>query len=365
MSLDRLDVYRGRPVLVTGSTGFKGGWLSLWLNELGAKVHGLALPPEEGRPSLFQALRLGEVIDQRFADIRDGEATRAIVEEVRPAIVFHLAAQPLVRLSYRQPVETYETNVMGTVRLLDAVRRAPSVRAVVVVTSDKCYENRESIWGYRESDPLGGSDPYSASKGAAELVTTSFRTSFFNEPHSAAIASARAGNVIGGGDWAEDRLAPDLVRAFARGEPTLIRRPAAVRPWQHVVEPLRGYLLLGAALLGEGRSWAESWNFGPEPSAEVRVERVARMMAEAWGAGSDALRFGAGAGEPRETEMLRLDISKARSRLGWRPALGLAEAVAWTVRWYRAYYERSGSLRQLTLDQIADHTARFSMAESA
>ena len=278
------EFYSGKRVLVTGHTGFKGSWLTLWLTIMGAKVLGYALEPNTD-PSLFNVLNLQKDIDHVIGDIRDFEKLREVITEFKPEIVFHLAAQPLVRLSYREPRLTYETNVMGTVNLLEAIRQTKSVRAVVNVTSDKCYENKEWVWGYREIDPMGGYDPYSSSKGCSELITAAYRNSYFKNTE-AAVASARAGNVIGGGDWAEDRLIPDIVRSLSQGKQIIIRNPKATRPWQHVLEPLSGYLLLGKLLYEKGQEFAEAWNFGPSDSSVMTVEEIVKKSIEIWGSGS-------------------------------------------------------------------------------
>jgi CDP-glucose 4,6-dehydratase len=333
------DNYRGKTVLVTGHTGFKGSWLCLWLRELGARVVGYSLaPPTE--PSHYRLLGLD--MESVIADVRDAEALRAVVERSRPSAVFHLAAQPLVRRSYREPVETLTTNIVGTVNVYEACRAAGCVRALVSVTSDKAYENRESPTGYRETDPVGGSDPYSCSKGCAELITKCYRASYFptqgyGSAHHTLLASARAGNVIGGGDWAEDRLIPDAVKAAARGEPVTLRNPRSVRPWQHVLEPLSGYLLLGARLLEGREEFAEAWNLGPDAQGDVEVEAVAARMREFW-PGLHYLVAPDPSG-PHETKMLKLDSSKAREFLGWRPVWDWAEAVERTALWYRRYHE--------------------------
>lgn len=344
--------WRGRRVLVTGDTGFKGSWLSLWLHALGAEVTGFALPPPS-EPSLFEAARIGELIHHHEGDIRDLAAVRAVVEASRPEVIFHLAAQPLVRLSYREPVETYATNVMGTVHLLEAARRAPDVRAIVCVTSDKCYENREWVWPYRETDPMGGHDPYSSSKGCAELVAAAYRSSFFAQ--GPALATVRAGNVIGGGDWASDRLVPDLIRAFEAGAAPLIRSPSAVRPWQHVLEALGGYLQIAERLLAGEREFADAWNFGPADDDTRPVSWIVERMRAAWG----------GAPQPQadhgsrvhEAGLLRLDCSKARAALGWRPALNLEQALDWIITWHKAF-GLGEDARAITLKQIADYQAR-------
>lgn len=349
--------WRGKRVLVTGHTGFKGGWLSLWLQAMGAEVSGYALTPPTD-PSLFEAASVAQgMYSSRLADIRDLETLKTVFGDFRPEIVFHLAAQPLVRYSYAQPVETYATNVLGTVHLLEAVRITPGVRSVVNITTDKCYENREWVWGYRETDPMGGHDPYSSSKGCAELVASAYRSSFFNakdyEKHRVALASVRAGNVIGGGDWATDRLIPDMIRAFSRGEAVVIRSPYAIRPWQHVLEPLRGYLLLAEQLWQHGSEFAEGWNFGPNDEDAKPVQWIVQKLAERWGGGAawrldDRL-------QPHEATYLKLDCSKAKSRLGWHPKWDLETALARIVDWYRAF-DRSEDMRAVTLGQIAEYT---------
>ncbi|MBY8820725.1 CDP-glucose 4,6-dehydratase [Sphingomonas colocasiae] len=340
-------------MLVTGHSGFKGSWLSLWLHALGAKVTGFALPPPT-RPSLFEAARIGELIDHVEGDVRDAAAVRKVVEDARPEVIFHLAAQPLVRLSYEEPVETYATNVMGTVHVLEAARTVPGVAAVVCVTSDKCYENREWIWPYRENDPMGGHDPYSSSKGCAELVVAAYRRSFF-QGAGPAVASVRAGNVIGGGDWAADRLLPDLVRAFEAGAAPLIRSPEAVRPWQHVLEALGGYLLIADRLLGGEAQFADAWNFGPADDDARPVSWIVDRMRAAWGDGAGGPLADTGP-RPHEAGLLRLDCSKARAALGWRPALTLEGAIDWIVTWHKAI-GAGGDARAVTLSQIADYAA--------
>jgi CDP-glucose 4,6-dehydratase len=343
--------WRGRSVLLTGHTGFKGAWLSLWLQSLGARVTGLSLgvPPTE--PSLYELARVGDGMAGSVAcDIRDPGAVASAMVSARPEIVIHMAAQPLVRRSFAAPRETYETNVMGTVNVLDAVRACEGVRAVVNVTSDKCYENRDLERGYRESDPLGGHDPYSSSKAAAELVTSAYRRSFFSGPHGPRVASARAGNVIGGGDWGEDRLIPDIIRAAVSGETLRLRNPHAVRPWQHVLSPLNGYLVLAQALC-DSPEYACAWNFGPEESDARTVEWVVRRVSELWPGGVPWERDEGD--HPHEAHYLKLDSSRARETLGWRPMLGLEQGVAATVAWYAAL--RNGNdVREVTLGQIAD-----------
>lgn len=345
--------WRGKRVFVTGHTGFKGSWLTLWLKQLGAEVTGYALSPST-TPSLFDLAGIGQHdCHSHIADIRDYPKLREKIAAATPDIVFHLAAQPLVRRSYADPRETYETNVMGTVNLLEAVRHTPSVRAAVIVTSDKCYENREWVWGYRENEPMGGHDPYSNSKGCAELVTAAMRASYFSAhaqgKRQAAIASARAGNVIGGGDWADDRLIPDIVRAIAAGQPANIRNPNAIRPWQHVLEPLAGYLLLAERLHTRGTDFASGWNFGPSDDETRTVRWICDHMVQHWGQGA-AWRQDGGS-HPHEATYLKLDSSKARMQLGWRPRLTLAECLDWLVDWYRAHAVGQ-DMRAMTLQQI-------------
>lgn len=354
------SAYRGRRVLVTGHTGFKGTWLVNWLRDLGAEVVGYALPAE-GEPALFDEVGRAGEMTSIIGDVRDGETIARVVADHRPEIVLHLAAQPLVRLSYDEPVTTFDTNVMGTVNVLEAVRHCDDVRAVVVVTSDKCYENREWDWPYRERDPMGGHDPYSCSKGCAELVTASYRASYFGRQGTASVASARAGNVVGGGDWAADRLVPDIVRAVAAGRAADIRNPAAIRPWQHVLEPLAGYLCLGAALLEHGDTFAEAWNFGPSPDSHVNVGELAGRITSAWGEAEFVHRSEDAA--PHEAGFLALDSSKARGRLGWKPRLGIAETVEWTVDWYRRFAANGESAATLVDEQIAAYSRLMGAAE--
>ena len=347
--------WKGRQVFLTGHTGFKGSWLALWLGTLGARVTGFALPPPT-RPSLFELAAVDQDLRSMIGDIRDAKALAGALRDAQPEVVLHLAAQPLVRASYDDPLETFSTNVMGTANLLEAVRHAPSVRSVVIVTTDKCYENREQPWGYREADPLGGHDPYSSSKACTELVVSSFRASYFAEAsrggHAAAIATARAGNVIGGGDWAAERLVPDLLAAFDAGVPAMIRHPGAIRPWQHVLEPLCGYLELAERLHRDGQAYAEAWNFGPGDDDARPVAWIADTLASLWGHGA-SWRAPAGT-HPHETHCLRLDSLKARTRLGWRPAMRLPEALARVADW--AVARKAGvDLRALTLDQIATY----------
>jgi CDP-glucose 4,6-dehydratase len=354
----RREFWRDRSVFVTGHTGFKGGWLATWLADLGARVVGYALTPNT-TPSYFERCALADRITSHLGDVTDATALASAVATARPSVVFHLAAQPLVRRSYTAPVKTFATNVLGTVHLLEAVRQTASVEAVVVVTSDKCYENRERPDGYREDEPLGGRDPYSASKAAAELVTAAYRRSFFTR--GPRVATARAGNVIGGGDWAGDRLVPDTMRSLVRGETVRVRNPAAVRPWQHVLEPLGGYLML-AQRLTESEAFAEAWNFGPREEDAVPVAALVELLLARWDGG----RWEAAPEEepPHEAGLLRLDWTKANERLGWRPVLTLKEAAEFTVAWYRAAAVTTAArrLHELSLEQIRQYEKRWQVA---
>lgn len=346
----------GRRVLLTGHTGFKGSWLSLWLQSMGADVTGYSLEPPT-QPNLFEIAAVGEGMTSVIGDIRDLDSVLAVVAQSRPEVVFHMAAQPLVRQSYTEPVETYATNVMGTVHLLEAVRRTPGIKAVVNITTDKCYENREWVWGYRENEPMGGYDPYSNSKGCVELISAAYRSSFFTDQHgeqAVALATARAGNVIGGGDWAKDRLIPDILAGFEAGSIVNIRNPHAIRPWQHVLEPLRGYLMLAERLIVDGKGCAEGWNFGPNDQDTKPVDWIVARMASLWGNGAQWQIDG---GEhPHEAHTLRLDIAKARSRLGWHPALRLEEALSRVVDWSRQR-QAGADMREVTVAQILAYQA--------
>lgn len=348
-----MNVWRDRRVFLTGHTGFKGSWLSLWLQKMGAQVRGYALDPWTD-PNMFMVADVVTAVEDLRGDILDRSKLEAAMVEFAPEVVFHMAAQPLVRQSYSDPVGTYATNVMGTVHVLEAVRRTPSVRAVVSVTTDKCYENKEWIWPYRENDPLGGYDPYSSSKACAEIVSAAYRSSFFPvgslDQHHVALATARAGNVIGGGDWSTDRLIPDLIRGFQKKQPVPIRRPKSIRPWQHVLEPLHGYILLAEQLLAQKQQFSSAFNFGPGDDDAWTVERIATKIADAWGGRAEwVLAADPGA---HEAGYLKLDASKARAELHWKPSLNTETALEWVIAWYRAW-ERGEAMQEFTLAQIA------------
>ncbi|MFL9501572.1 CDP-glucose 4,6-dehydratase [Rhodopseudomonas palustris] len=348
------DFWRGKRVFLTGHTGFKGGWAAIWLKMWGAEVCGYALPPSTD-PSLYEIANVGKGIQSVLADIRDFDRLKVEVSRFKPDIAIHMAAQPLVRYSYEAPVETYATNVMGTVHVLEALRAAGTARVIVNVTSDKCYENREWIWGYRENEPMGGHDPYSSSKGCSELITSSYQKSFFNDPSGAVLASGRAGNVVGGGDWSADRLIPDVIRAFLKDEPVAIRNPNSIRPWQHVLEPVGGYLLLAEKLWHERQTLAGGWNFGPDQDAARPVREVVEMIKQCW----DAPRVWEDCSDPHaphEAKFLFLDVAKARMRLGWRPRWTLRQTLDATVTWYRSV-DRGEDARQLCEMQIRDYIA--------
>lgn len=351
----RTSFWSGRRVLVTGHTGFKGGWLSLWLQHLGAEVWGLALDPPS-TPSFFGAIRWPMPLVDERVDIRDPDAVRLTLAAAEPSVVFHLAAQPLVRESYRDPAATFATNVMGTVHLLEAARACPSVRTVINVTSDKCYDNDETGTEYTESDRLGGADPYSCSKACAELVSTSYRRSFLTAVSSPGLASARAGNVYGGGDWATDRVVPDCIRAFARGEPVVLRRPEATRPWQHVLDALRGYLLLAERLTEQPEGFSAPFNFGPPAGVSASVGDLVAGLAERWGGGA-SWRV-AGGHHPHEATTLRLDSDKAARTLAWKPLIPLSEGLDLTVDWYRQFVSGSVDMTETSLSQIRFLEAR-------
>lgn len=345
------NYYKNKRVLVTGNTGFKGSWLALWLKIMGAEVAGYSidLPTQ---PNHHQILNLD--LKTFLYDIRDLKKNRQVIDDFQPDIIFHLAAQSLVRKSYQNPLETFETNVMGTANLFEACRHTGSVKAIINVTSDKCYENREWVWGYRENDPLGGHDPYSASKGCAELVTSSYLKSFFpldqyQKSHQTLIASVRAGNVIGGGDWGRDRLIPDIIRATTRGEQVQIRNPQATRPWQHVLEPLSGYLLLGQHLLAGKKEFSGTWNFGPGDDGSINVLTVIKKLQKHW----PAIRYGVMVDDENlhEARFLKLDCSKAATKLQWKPVWNASTTLEKTAQWYRAYYESEGVLSEQQLTE--------------
>jgi CDP-glucose 4,6-dehydratase len=357
------DFWRGKRVFLTGHTGFKGSWLSLWLQNLGANLTGYSLSPPSC-PSLFEEARVADGMTSIEGDIRDLDNLIKVMQAAQPEIVIHMAAQPLVRYSYQNPVDTYATNVMGTVHMLEAVRATPTIRAVVNITTDKCYENKEWVWGYRENDPMGGYDPYSSSKGCAELVSAAYRSSFFNpesyEKHGVALATVRAGNVIGGGDWAQDRLIPDTLAAFEHGKPVCIRIPNAIRPWQHVLEPLHGYLLLAEKLFQTGPAYAEGWNFGPADHDCRPVGWIVELLAKEWGKDArweiDVLP------QPHEANFLKLDSSKAMARLGWRPIWDLKRALQSIVTWHQARLA-GADLKAFSLGQILEYTSTYSKTE--
>lgn len=351
--------WQGRRVFLTGHTGFKGGWLCIWLQSLGAELTGFALEPNT-EPNLFTVAKVGQGMHSVIGDIRDLDALQIAMRQAQPNIVIHMAAQPLVRFAYAKPLETYATNVMGTAHVLEATRRSGSARAVVNVTTDKCYENREWEWGYRENEPLGGFDPYSSSKACSELISSAYRRSFLQR-EGIALATARAGNVIGGGDWAEDRLVPDMLRAFAQREPAIIRNPDAIRPWQHVLEPLSGYLTLAERLCSDGERWAQAWNFGPLDADARPVRWLADKLATLWH--SDASwQQNSGSDQPHEAHFLKLDVSKARSQLGWSPRWGLPHTLAAVVDWHKAWLHEQ-DMKSFCLKQINDYQCTATLAE--
>jgi len=340
--------WKGKKVLVTGHTGFKGSWLSLWLQQLGAHVIGFSLAPIS-RPNLFEVANVAEGINSIFGDIRDINAVKQVFFETQPDIVIHMAAQALVRYSYKKPIETYQTNVMGTLHVLEAIRVSNSVQSVVIVTTDKCYENKEWLWPYRENDPVGGHDPYSSSKACVELLVASYRKSFFSDNQTVSIATARAGNVIGGGDWSEDRLIPDIINSFERGETVSIRSPNAIRPWQHVLEPLFGYLLLAEKLYGDaGRDYSEAWNFGPTSEGAQSVQWVVEHIAQHWKGAMWEINEDQ---QLHEAKILKLDSTKAYEKLGWQTRWTLAETLQNVTAWYLA--EQLGvDVKQVCYEQI-------------
>jgi len=348
--------FEGKKILITGHTGFKGSWLTLWLIKLGAKVIGYSLEPPT-KPSLFEILNLKEKIVHIIGDIRDEEKLKNIFKKYKPEIVFHLAAQSLVRFSYKEPKLTYETNVIGTLNILEAVRETKSVRVVIIVTSDKCYENKEWVYGYRENDPLGGYDPYSSSKACAELVVEAYRNSFFNpknygKGHQVALATVRAGNVIGGGDWQVDRLIPDCVKALSKGKPIKIRNPDAIRPWQHVLEPLSGYLILSQKMWEEPTKYCEAWNFGPYEKDIATVKEIVEKVINLWGKGKYEVESDT---QFHEAGLLRLDISKAMIKLGWYPKWNLDIALEKTIKWYKMFYKGKEDMLRYSLQEIKSY----------
>jgi CDP-glucose 4,6-dehydratase len=357
-----LSFYRGKRIFLTGHTGFKGGWLATWLDQLGAKVHGYSLSPGTD-PNLFTSIGLEDRIEHEIGDICDLPRLKRSVQDFNPDMVFHLAAQPLVRLSYQEPVETFRTNVMGTVNILEAVRGCPDVKACVMITSDKCYQNNEWVYSYRENDPMGGHDPYSASKGAAEIVINSYRSSFFAGRSAGnkgcGVASARAGNVIGGGDWAADRIVPNSIRNLLDSTPIDIRNPTAVRPWQHVLEPLYGYLCLGRALAMDPSGFDSAWNFGPI-SSNVNVRSLVEMIIGEWGSGT--WKDASDPTSSHEAHFLRLDSTKSNNLLSWQGVLGVREAVALTVEWYKQFYS-GGDMDAITRSQISRYGEKVGTAQ--
>ncbi len=342
--------WHGKRVLLTGHTGFKGSWLSLWLQSMCAEVRGISLDPPT-TPALFNVAQVAQGMDHQVADIRDLEAIKFLVSSFKPEIVIHMAAQPLVRLSYQQPIETYATNVMGTLHLLEAARNAGSVRAIVNITTDKCYENKEWSWGYREDEPMGGHDPYSSSKGCVELLSSAYRKSFLKDS-GITIATARAGNVIGGGDWALDRLVPDILKALEQQQTVQIRNPYAIRPWQHVLEPLSGYLVLAERLFEHGHQDAEGWNFGPRDEDAKPVQWIVEQLCQTWGGGATwAMQPG---DHPHEAHFLKLDISKAHQRLQWAPRWSLQTALSQIIHWHQAWLAGQ-DMRKICLQQISSY----------
>ena len=355
------DAYRGRKVLVTGHTGFKGGWLTIWLSGLGARVTGVSLPPDQGPDNLYERADVARRCESHFLDVRDAAAMAKIVSETQPEIIFHLAAQPLVHRGYREPLLTFDTNIMGAANVLEAARHTPSVKAFVFVTSDKVYDNNEWVWAYRENDRLGGLDPYSASKGAAEIVARSYMTVLRGEQGGYTLATGRGGNVVGGGDWSADRIIPDIVRALRANAPLVMRNPGATRPWQHVLELCAGYLTLGTRLLNgwperqvEASRFMGSFNFGPDRSNEMPVSRLAAVALDAWGKPGHPIERGMSS--LHEATYLRVDSSKAQAELGWLPRLDFDETIRWTMNWYRQYDANPASAAALVEEQIAAYS---------
>ena len=351
------DFWNGKRVYLTGHTGFKGSWLALWLAKMGAIVKGYALTPPTS-PSLFEQGKVGELIESEIGDIRQLEKITASMQDFNPDILIHMAAQPLVRLSYKEPLETYETNVMGTVKVLEAAKGCKNLKAIVNVTTDKCYENKEWVWGYREDEPMGGYDPYSSSKGCAELVSSAYRRSFMQEL-GIGLATARAGNVIGGGDWAEDRLIPDILKAFENNQPVIVRNPASTRPWQHVLEPLSGYLVLAQHLYQNPQAYAEGWNFGPNEEDAKPVDWILNHMVANWPGASWQLDTNA---HPHEAGYLKLDVSKAKARLNWQPTWRLENTLARIIKWHQAWLNKE-DMQQACLTEINEFMKELNHAD--
>ena len=349
------DFWKGRRVFVTGHTGFKGGWMVTWLKKMGAVVKGYSLKPST-KPSLFDVANVGDCIESEIGNIRNLDCLKKSILNFAPEIVIHMAAQALVRHSYQDPIGTYKTNIMGTVNLLESVRYCHSVRAVVNVTTDKCYENKEWVWAYRENEPMGGHDPYSSSKGCAELITSAYRSSFFNSDSKIALASARAGNVIGGGDWSAKRLIPDALAALEKNVPVIIRNPMATRPWQHVLEPISGYLMLAEKLYTAGGQFAEGWNFGPQDDDSRPVNEVLNRLVKEWPGHASWLLDDTV--QPHEAQLLKLDISKAKARLKWEPNWDLDTALKSIVEWHQAWM-KGENMEKVTLSQISDYELNF------
>ena len=357
--------WTNKKVFITGHTGFKGGWLALWLTTLGAEVVGYSLQPPT-QPNFYSVVELEKSLNSIIGDVRDYENLYKTMQRCQPEIVFHLAAQPLVRKSYINPLETYETNIMGTANLFEAVRNTDNVRVIVNVTSDKCYENKELTYGYKENDPMGGYDPYSSSKGCAELVTSAFRNSFFNskdydKTHKVALASARAGNVIGGGDWAEDRLIPDVIRSIQAKQNIIIRNPNAIRPWQHVLEPLSGYILLAKKLWTNGPKYSEGWNFGPNDESIIPVFAIVQNITRLWGE-TNISEIDKNP-NPHEAQLLKLDISKANNELNWAPVYQIQEALEKTTYWYKEYYSGNKNMQNYSINQISEYMQNTTQTE--
>jgi len=354
MELIEKNFWQGKRVFITGHTGFKGSWLSLWLSSLGTQVKGYALTPPTS-PSLFNEARVNLIIDSQIGDIRDQEALHESMTSFNPDVLIHMAAQPLVRYSYDAPIETYEVNVIGTAKVLEVARSCPSLKVIVNITTDKCYENDERLQGYKEDDPMGGHDPYSSSKGCAELVTSAYRRSFFQD-QGVSLASVRAGNVIGGGDWADDRLIPDILRSFEKNKPVVIRNPKATRPWQHVLEPLSGYLVLAQKMYNDHREYAEGWNFGPNEEDVKPVDWILNKMISKWPDSSWELDDDS---HPHEAGFLKLDISKAESKLGWKPVWELSHTIDKIISWHKAWLDKE-DMQAVCLAEIEEYTKDIS-----